>query len=91
MAMYNLLEYSKNYSKTCGSSWNYYRDELTDRSNDNNSPTKNVINSKSFKYKTCIAGSTYNVATTVGGYDAIKEGTKEVETAESFSAIFGKH
>ena len=25
--MYNLLEYSKNYSKTTGSFWNYYRDE----------------------------------------------------------------
>ena len=27
MPMYNLLEYSKNYSKTTGSFWNYYRDE----------------------------------------------------------------
>ena len=27
MPMYNLLEYSKNYSKTTGSVWNYYRDE----------------------------------------------------------------
>ena len=25
--MYNLLECSKNYSKTTGSFWNYYRDE----------------------------------------------------------------
>ena len=25
--MYNLLEYSKNYRKTTGSFWNYYRDE----------------------------------------------------------------
>ena len=24
--MYNLIEYSKNYSKTTGSSWNYYRE-----------------------------------------------------------------
>ena len=24
---YNLLEYSKNYKKTTGSLWNYYRDE----------------------------------------------------------------
>ena len=30
MPMYNLLEYSKNYLKTSGSLWNYYRDELTD-------------------------------------------------------------
>ena len=27
MPMYNLLEYSKNYTKTTGSLWNYYRDE----------------------------------------------------------------
>ena len=25
--VYNLLEYSKNYRKTTGSLWNYYRDE----------------------------------------------------------------
>ena len=30
MPMYNLLEYSKIYSKTSGSFYNYYRDELTD-------------------------------------------------------------
>ena len=27
MLMYNLLEYSKNYKKTTGILWNYYRDE----------------------------------------------------------------
>ena len=27
MPMYNLIEYSDNYSKTSGSLWNYYRDE----------------------------------------------------------------
>ena len=40
MPMYNLLEYSKNYSKTSGSLWNYYRDELTDETNDNNGTNK---------------------------------------------------
>ena len=59
--MYNLLEYSKNYLKTSGSLWNYYRDELTDEANDNIGPNKNVINSKSFNYKTSITGTTYNV------------------------------
>ena len=29
MPMYNLLEYSKNYRKTIGLLYNYYRDELT--------------------------------------------------------------
>ena len=47
MPIYNLLEYSKNY--TSASLWNYYWDELTDETNDNNGPNKNVINSKSFK------------------------------------------
>ena len=27
MPMYNLMEYSDNYSKTSGSLWQYYRDE----------------------------------------------------------------
>ena len=91
MPMYNLLKYSKNYSKTSPSLWNYYRDELTDETNDNNGPNKNVINSKSFKYKTSITGSTYNVPRRITGadgnpvnnpnYDRNKRGTKEVEIA----------
>ena len=48
MPMYNLLEYSKNYSKTSASLWSYYRDELTDETNNNNDPNENAINSKSF-------------------------------------------
>ena len=89
MTMYNLLEYSKNYSKTSGSLWNYYRDEFTDETNDNNDPHKNVINSKSFKYKTSITASTYNVPRRVTdedgnpannpNYVADKRGTKEVK------------
>ena len=59
MPMYNFLKYSKSYSKTSASLWNYFRDELTDDTNDNNGPNKNVINSKSFKYETSITGSTY--------------------------------
>ena len=79
MPMYSLLEYSKNYSKTSRSLWNHYRDELTDEANDDNGPNKNVINSKSFKYKTNITESTCNVAATAEDYDANKEGTKKVE------------
>ena len=30
MPMYNLLEYSHNYSKISGMLWKYYRDEPTD-------------------------------------------------------------
>ena len=91
MPMYNLLNYSKNDSKTSGSLWNYYRDELTDEANENNGPNKNVINSKSFKYKTSITGSTYNAPRKITdedgnlvndpNYVADKRGTKEVEMA----------
>ena len=81
MPIYNLLEYSRIYSKTSGSLWNYYRDELTDEANDYNGPNRNVINSKYFKYKASITGITYTVATTARDYDGNKEGTKEVETA----------
>ena len=49
MLMYNLLEYSKNYRKTTGSLWNYYRDEPS---------TPPSSNSESFKYKTSIVGET---------------------------------
>ena len=30
MPMYNLIEYSNNYSKTSGSLWQYYRNEPND-------------------------------------------------------------
>ena len=69
--------------------WNYYRDELTDEANDDSGPNKNVINSTSFKYKTTITGSTYNVPRRITGtdgnfvnnpnYDQNKRGAKEVE------------
>ena len=84
--MYNLIGYSKNYRKTTGNLWNYYRDELSDHTNNINNLNKNIINSKSFKYKTSITGSTYNVnerITNAEGnqvnnpnYDADKSGKK---------------
>ena len=54
MPRYNSIEYSKNYRKTTGSLWNYYRDELSDDTKNNNDLNKNLINSESFKYKTNI-------------------------------------
>ena len=70
MPMYNLLEYSKNYTKTTGSLWNYYRDE----------PSNSLSsNSESFKYKTSITGNTYNVGAGEAGYDANKVGKNETE------------
>ena len=54
MPMYNLLEYSKNYSRTTGSFWNDYRDEPN--SGANNSINYSIKDSKSFHYKTSITG-----------------------------------
>ena len=50
MAMYNLIEYSDNYSKTSGSLWQYYKDDSNDK----------IANSKSFKSKVKITGKTPN-------------------------------
>ena len=50
MPMYNLLEYSKNYRKTTGSLWNYYRDEPNSSVGANNI-THSILNSESFDYK----------------------------------------
>ena len=52
MPTYNLLECSKNYRKTTGSLWNYYRDEPSN-------PLSS--DSESFKYKTSVTGYIYNV------------------------------
>ena len=66
MPMYNLLEYSKNYRKTTGSFWNYYRDEPNNPPlNGDDPPTTNynadpITNSESFKYKSSITGKTSN-------------------------------
>ena len=48
MPMYNLIEYSDNYSKTSGSLWQYYRDE----------PNDNLTESESFKSKIKLTRST---------------------------------
>ena len=63
MPMYNLLECSKNYRKTTGSLWNYYRDEPSNPFSSN---------SQSFKYKTSITGNTYNLVSGDTNYDATK-------------------
>ena len=59
MPMYNLLEYSKNYEKTSGSLFNYYRDEPSEDeiANDNGAINISIRNSKSFDYKTKILGT----------------------------------
>ena len=81
MPMYNLLEYSKNYRKTIGSLYNYYRDELSDDDNPNNFLNTNVVNSSAFEYKNKITGNTYDVAAGAAGHDANRVGKKKVELA----------
>ena len=65
MLTYNLLEYSKNYRKTIGSLYNYYRDELDDDADLNNHPNNNVVSSNAFQYKNKLLGNTYNVDSTI--------------------------
>ena len=57
--MYNFLEYSRNYEKTSGSLFNYYRDEPGEIAvgAGNNAINISIRNSKSFDYKTEIIGS----------------------------------
>ena len=47
--MYNLIEYSDNYSDTSGSLWNFKRDEII-----------NNADAPSFKYKANLIGNTEN-------------------------------
>ena len=55
--MYYLLEYSKNYEKTSGSLFNYYRDEPKEHTLGVGNYAVNISKSKSFDYKAKIVGS----------------------------------
>ena len=50
MPMYNLIEYSDNYSKTSGILWQYYTDD----------PNDNIEKSESFKNKIKVTGKNPN-------------------------------
>ena len=55
--MYNLLQYSKNYSKTTGGFWKYYRNVPNSAvGGANKNVNYSIKNSKSFDYKTSITG-----------------------------------
>ena len=62
MPMYNLIEYSDNYSDTSGSLWQFKRDEspVTNAGNPENAST---TNSASFKYKSSLIGKSTTVDT----------------------------
>ena len=59
MPMYNLSEYGKNYQKTSGSLFNYYRDEPSSAvvANDDGAINISIGGSKSFDYKSKIVGN----------------------------------
>ena len=54
MPIYNLIEYSSNYSETTGSLWFYSKDEATNI----NADIANNKDFKSFKYKTKLLETT---------------------------------
>ena len=54
MPMYNLIEYSSNYSEITESFWFYSKDEATDFINN----MAKIDNSKSFKYRVKLLGNT---------------------------------
>ena len=61
MSMYNLIEYSVNYSSTSGSLWHFGRDEII-----NNADVTNDDNAPSFKHKASLIGNTENNGTRNG-------------------------
>ena len=59
MPMYNLIEYSDNYSKTSGSLWQYYKDiPLVNNGSDIVDFNGGDNTSDSFKFKEKITGQT---------------------------------
>ena len=52
MPIYNLIEYTDNYSDTSGSLWQFKRDEIIENINLTNN------NSSSFTYKSNLIGNT---------------------------------
>ena len=70
MPMYNLIEYSDNYSDTSGSLWQFKRDE---QPINNNGTFINITteSSSSFKYKSNLIGNTE-----ADGATSKKEGVK---------------
>ena len=60
MPMYNLIEYSDNYSKTPRSLWQYCKDILAVNNNGNIVDSNGTNATDSFNFKTKITGQTDN-------------------------------
>ena len=63
MPMYNLFEYSDNYSDTSGSLWQFKRDKVTDKNAD-----LTIDNSQLFKYKAALLGKTANAVNNTNSF-----------------------
>ena len=73
--MYNLIEYSDNYTDTSGGLWQFKRDEVPA-----NNADLSINNSQSFKYKAALAGKTAN-------HNAGKSSVKDAEIVVSFKYL----
>ena len=85
MSMYNLIEYSDNYSETSGSLWQFKRDQQS-MNNAGNPVNFAKDNSPSFKYKS----STLGKATTSDGNDrSLKKckNSRPIKVFKQFLAI----
>ena len=82
MPMYNLTEYSDNYSDTSGSLWQFKRDEVPA-----NNADLTIDNSQSFKYKTALVGKTANA---VSNTNSSVNNTKIVAPL-NIQTTFGDH
>ena len=83
MAMYNLIEYSDNYSDSSGSLYQFKRDE-SPMNNDGNPLNVALNNSSSFKYKASLLGK----ATDADGNDRSLKNTKIVVPLKHLSNLF---
>ena len=63
MPMYNLIQYSDDYSDKSWSLWQFKRDEVP-----NNNANVTVDNSQSFKYKAALVENTANVVNNTSSY-----------------------
>ena len=60
--MYNLIEYSDNYSETSGSLWQFKRDKVPANNSDLGVDDNGFFNYESFKCKAALGGKTSDAA-----------------------------
>ena len=82
MPMYNLIEYSNNYSGTSGSLWQFKRDEVPA-----NNADLSVNNYQLFKYKAALVGKT---ADAVNNTNSSVKNTK-IAVPLKYLSSFGGH